>query len=103
MMTDVLTQRRKIVLDALDEMGIPYGVPQGGQFLFADVSVTGMRDVELAYKFLRDQQVLTIPGSCFGSPNENYIRIAFLTTEANLREGMRRIKCVIDEVMPAKR
>ena len=104
MMADVLTQRRKIVLDALDEMGIPYGIPQGGQFLFADVSVTGMSDVELAYRFLRDQQVLTIPGSCFGSPNENYIRIAFLTTEANLREGMRRIKCVIDEVMmPAKR
>lgn len=103
MMADVLTARRKIVLDALDEMGIPYGVPQGGQFLFADVSVTGMRDVELAYKFLRDQQVLTIPGSCFGSPNEDYIRIAFLTTEENLREGMRRIKCVIDEVMPAKR
>lgn len=103
MMAEVLTQRRKIVLDALDEMGIPYGVPQGGQFLFADVSVTGMGDVELAYKFLRDEQVLTIPGSCFGSPNEDYLRIAFLTTEENLREGMRRIKRVVDEVMPVKK
>lgn len=103
MMADVLSRRRKIILDALDEMGIPYGVPQGGQFLFMDISVTGWRDVDLARKILRDQHVLTIPGSCFGSPNENYIRLAFLTSEENLREGMRRIKLVMDEVMPSGR
>jgi aminotransferase len=99
MMTETLIRRRKLVLDALDDMGIPYGVPQGGQFLFADVSVTGMKDLDLAHKLLRDQQILTIPGSCFGSPNENYIRIAFLTSQENLEEGMRRMKIVIDEVM----
>lgn len=102
MMLDVLTMRRKIVLNALDEMGIPYGVPQGGQFLFMDISVTGWRDIDLSRKILREQHVLTIPGSCFGSPNENYIRLAFLTSEENLREGMRRIKLVIDEVMPRR-
>ncbi len=98
MMTEVLTKRRQLVLDALDEMGLPYGIPQGGQFLFADVSGTGMKDVDLAFKLLHEGHVLTIPGSCFGAPNENYIRIAFLTSQENLQEGMRRFKVVLDEV-----
>ena len=98
-MTDTLTRRRQVVLDALDAMGIPYGVPQGGQFLFADISGTGWRDVDFAFKLLREAKVLVIPGSCFGSPNENYIRIAFLTSVDRLDEGMRRIKHVVDEVM----
>ena len=99
MMHKELTRRRRMMLDKLDEMGIPYGVPHGGQFLFMDISVTGMSDVDLSFKLLRDQQVLSIPGSCFGSPNENYIRLAFLTDYERLEEGMRRIKIVIDEVM----
>jgi len=98
MMTEVLTRRRQLVLDALDEMGLPYGIPQGGQFLFVDVSGTGIKDVDLSFKLLHDGHLLTIPGSCFGSPNENYIRIAFLTSEENLREGMRRFKAVLDQV-----
>jgi aminotransferase len=98
-MHKVLTRRRRMMLDKLDAMGIPYGIPHGGQFLFMDISITGMSDVDLSFKLLRDQKVLTIPGSCFGSPNEDYIRLAFLTDYERLEEGMDRIKVVIDEVM----
>ena len=97
-MVETLTARRRIILDALDEMGVPYGVPQGGQFLFADISFTGWRDVDLAFKILRDVHVSTIPGSIFGADSEDYIRIAFLTPEAELREGLGRMKRVFDEV-----
>jgi len=34
-------RRRRIALEALDSMGIPYGVPQDGQFVFANISHTG--------------------------------------------------------------
>ena len=101
LMVDTLTARRKIILEALDEMGVPYGVPQGGQFLFADISFTGWKDVDLAFKILRDAHVSTIPGSIFGADTEDYIRIAFLTPEDELREGLGRMKRVFDEVAAA--
>jgi aspartate/methionine/tyrosine aminotransferase len=39
-MREAYVRRRRIVLDALDNMGIPYGASQGGQFVFADISAT---------------------------------------------------------------
>ena len=100
-MTDTLTRRRQVVLDALDAMGIPYGVPQGGQFLFADISGTGWGDVDLAFKLLREAHVSTIPGSIFGAQNDHYLRIAFLTPEEELREGMARMKRVFERLRRA--
>ncbi len=92
-------RRRRIVLDALDEMGIEYGMPQGGQFVFADVGYTGMDVADLARKILVDQHVLAYPGSAFDRERGQYLRMTFLQPEEKLREGLRRMKLVIDEIV----
>lgn len=100
-MREAYARRRRIVLDALDSMGISYGVPQGGQFIFADIGFTGMSCVDLAQKILSEQHVLVYPGSAFSRDRDNYLRITFLQPEENLREGLGRMKLAMDKILAA--
>ncbi len=95
MMADTYKRRRRIMLDALDEMGIEYGVPQGGQFVFADIGFTGHDSFSFAKRVLSEQHVLAYPGGAFSESSNNYIRMTFLQPEEKLREGMERMKIAL--------
>ena len=95
MMADAYSRRRRIMLDALDEMGLDYGVPQGGQFVFADISFTGMDSFSFAKRVLSEQHVLAYPGGAFSEASRHYIRMTFLQPEEKLREGMERMKIAL--------
>jgi aminotransferase len=91
--------RRQLVLDAMDSMGISYGMPQGGQFIFADISFTGMDSISLAQKILSEEHVLAYPGSAFAKGWDEYLRITFLQPEDKLREGLERMKRAMDKIL----
>ncbi|MCY4062765.1 MAG: pyridoxal phosphate-dependent aminotransferase [Chloroflexi bacterium] len=99
MMADAYRRRRRLVLDALDSMGIEYGLPQGGQFVFADIGFTGMDSGEVAQRILSDQHVLTYPGSAFSKDRKNYLRMTFLQPEEQLTEGLERMKVAMSNIM----
>ena len=84
-------RRRKVVLEAFDAMGIKYGMPQGGQFIFADVSHLGIDSVELAARILEEEHVLIYPGGAFAPDSKYYVRVTFLQPEAKLKEGLERM------------
>ena len=92
-------RRRKVVMDALDQMDIPYGLPQGGQFIFADISHTGMGSLELSLRILEEQHVLAYPGSAFGENWEHCLRITFLQPEEKLQEGMDKMRVTMQNIM----
>jgi aminotransferase len=98
-MRNAYIRRRRLVLDALDSMGIGYGVPQGGQFIFADIGFTGMKCTDLSQQILSEEHVLVYPGSAFARDRENYLRITFLQPEDKLREGLERMKRAMDRIM----
>lgn len=100
MMAETYRRRRQIVLEALDAMGLQYGVPQGGQFVYADISFTGMDSGELAEKILTDQHVLVYPGSAFDKARGEYIRITFLQPEEKLRVGLEKMRVAMKKIMP---
>lgn len=95
-MRETYIRRRTVVLDALTAMGLPHGKPQGGQFVFVDVSRTGMDSIALAKKVLSEQHVLAYPGGAFSPGMDDYVRITFLQSEEKLRDGLARMKRVID-------
>ncbi|PJF27419.1 MAG: pyridoxal phosphate-dependent aminotransferase [Phototrophicales bacterium] len=99
MMADEYKRRRKLVMEALDEMGIKYGVPQGGQFVYADIGFTGMDSAELARRILSDQHVLVYPGAAFDKERGQYIRMTFLQPEDKLREGLERMRVAMKNIM----
>lgn len=99
MMADAYRRRRRLVLDALDAMGMTYGLPQGGQFVFADIGFTGMDSGEVAQRILSDQHVLAYPGSAFSKDRKNYLRMTFLQPEELLTEGLERMKVAMHNIM----
>lgn len=103
MMQEAYVQRRLMVLEALEAMGMKYGMPQGGQFVFADISFTGMGSAEIAQKMLTDQHVLVYPGAAFSKDRKDYIRMTFLQPEDKLKEGLERMKTAIDNIMSEKK
>lgn len=97
-MREAYVRRRRIVLEALDEMGLRYGMPKGGQFVYADITHTGFSSAELAQKILQEQHVLVYPGSAFSKAREQYLRMTFLQPEDKLREGLQRMKVAMDSI-----
>ena len=99
MMADAYRRRRRLVLDALDAMGIKYGLPQGGQFVFADIGFTGMDSGEVAQRILTEQHVLAYPGSAFSKDRKDYLRMTFLQPEDQLIEGLERMKVAMSKIV----
>ena len=102
MMAAAYRRRRRMVLDALDAMGMKYGLPQGGQFVFADIGFTGMDSAEVAQRMLTDQHVLAYPGAAFSKDRKNYLRMTFLQPEDKLKEGLERMKTAMQNMMAEK-
>ncbi len=98
MMAAAYAKRRRLVLDALDEMGMQYGLPQGGQFVFANIAFTGMDSAEVAQRILSEQHVLAYPGSAFSKERKDYLRMTFLQPEDQLVEGLRRMKLAMANI-----
>lgn len=91
-------RRRQVVLEAIQSMGLPYGEPQGGQFVFVDISSTGMSSLDLSQRILTEQHVLAYPGGAFSESMNQFLRMTFLQPEEKLRDGLTRMKRVIDQV-----
>jgi aminotransferase len=91
-MKNALVRRRAIVMQGLDRIGIPYGIPQGGQFIFADISRLKMGSLAFCEWILENCQVLLYPGATYGADFDDSLRITFLQNESKLEEAMHRIE-----------
>lgn len=91
-MKAIYKKRRKLIMDGLDRINIPYGIPQGGQFVFADISRLSMNSMEFCEWILDKCHVLVYPGGGYGPAFNNYFRITFLQEEEKLKEAMNRIE-----------
>jgi aspartate/methionine/tyrosine aminotransferase len=85
-------RRRQVVLEGLERLGLGYGLPQGGQFVFADISSTSMSSIDFVRWVLEGCHVLIYPGGAFGPAYDNFIRITFLQPEELLAEAFERIE-----------
>ncbi|KAJ1509702.1 hypothetical protein HMI54_014535 [Coelomomyces lativittatus] len=105
--------RARILMKGLEDLGIPYVKPNGGYFIFADLSavkvpehywldheVAGLPDLKdwkMCYWLTKEIGVAAIPPSAFYSqPHQslaaNYARLCFCKTEETLHEAVRRLQ-----------
>lgn len=92
------TRRRRLIMEAFDRIGLPYGTPQGGQFILVDVRPTGLTSVEFARQMLEEAHVLVFPGVGYGEAWGGYIRMTFLQPEDLIAEAMSRIADAIPKL-----
>lgn len=95
-MRETYAARRRLLLDALDEMGFTYGEPRGGLYIWVNTSSTGIDAVELSRMFL-DEGVLLFPGTGFGDGWGGYMRMTLLQPIDVLVEAITRMKRALDK------
>ncbi len=88
----IYEDRRRVLLDGFDELGIPYGPHGGGLFVWADVSKFGMGAETFCYRLLDETGVLMFPGNSFGDRWENWVRVSLLAPEQSVAEAIGRIR-----------
>lgn len=96
-MLDAFANRRKLIMDGLDQIpGLSYSKPYGAFYIMVDVSGLHMTSTEFSQKLLEEKYVATVPALGLGDPSEKYVRISYATSEANIKEGLRRIRELVD-------
>ena len=83
-------KRRKMMMDGLDALpGIRVPEPEGAFYVFADVTGTGMSDMEFADGAL-EAGVQLIPASLI-TGGEGFVRVSYAADEEAIEEGLRRL------------
>lgn len=105
-MVDAFKRRRDLVIELMKDIkGLKNNVPQGAFYLFPEASyyfgkTDGNRTIkntmDLCLYILEKAHVATVPGDAFGSPD--YIRFSYATSDDQLREALKRMKKVLDEL-----
>lgn len=94
-MRQAYAERRVYMMEALDQMGLTYGYPGGGFYIYANISSTGLPSPQFCETLLREGQVLIFPGTMFGDESEDYIRISYLQPLERIKEAVARMERVI--------
>ncbi|ACX51224.1 aminotransferase class I and II [Ammonifex degensii KC4] len=84
--------RRRLVVNAFKEMGLPCPEPKGAFYAFPYVGGTGMSEEEFCEKLLLEEKVAVVPGTAFGPSGRGHIRCSFAASVKDLTEAFRRMK-----------
>jgi aminotransferase len=99
-MREEYNRRRRLVVHALNEMGLPCFEPLGAFYAFPDVRSVGLSSNEFCERFLREEKVAIVPGHAFGDCGEGFVRISYAASMENIREAMVRLKRFVERNRP---
>ncbi len=102
MMKKSYDQRRKFLMNAFHEMGLPCFEPFGAFYVFPDIREFRMTSEEFAFALLDAQNIAVVPGTAFGDSGEGFLRISYAYSIEKLRTAMERIALFIGELRNGK-
>ena len=73
-------------------------MPKGAFYAFPNISKLGLSSREFAMRLLKEKHVVVVPGTGFGEGGEGFVRLAYATSEENIREGLRRMKEFVESL-----
>jgi aminotransferase len=85
-------RRRKLVVGALNDMGLRCAEPKGAFYAFPQIGSAGMNDETFAERLLMEERVAVIPGSAFGEAGAGHVRICYAQRYELLEEAMDRLR-----------
>jgi len=85
-------ERRRTIVNGLNEAGLPTFEPEGAFYCFPDITSTGFSSEEFAQTLLEEEKVACVPGTAFGPSGEGYVRCSYATGLAEIEEALSRIK-----------
>lgn len=98
-MAESFAHRRMIMHEGLNSLpGVTAPEPEGAFYILADVTGTGMTDIQFADRALSEARVQVIPGSLMKG-GEGLIRLSYATSLENIREGIERLQQWLSLIM----
>ncbi len=85
-------QRRTLLYNELNRIGLTTPEPRGAFYIFPDVSVTGLSAADFVEKLLLEEKVMVLPGESFGEKGKNHVRICYATPYEGIKEALLRIE-----------
>jgi len=91
-------RRRRLIVDGLNQIGLPTFEPRGAFYAFPKVSVTGLDDNAFSTRLLEEEHVAAVPGSGFGKGGEGFIRCSYATSYEKIEEALRRMERFVNRL-----
>lgn len=91
-------RRRRLIVGALNEMGLECFEPHGAFYAFPSVKSTGLSSEEFAERLLAEEKVAVVPGNAFGECGEGFIRCSYATALPNIQQAMRRMARFVGKI-----
>jgi aspartate aminotransferase len=85
-------QRRDLLVDGLNHVGLPCEVPQGAFYVFPRITRISKDSRTAARMLLSKAHVATVPGVVFGGQGEGYVRFSYAVDPHVIEEGLAALK-----------
>ena len=92
MMRESYNQRRRYVVNELNDMGLHCFEPFGAFYVFPSIRHLNMTSDEFATRLLETEKLAVVPGTAFGACGEGFIRISYAYSLEELKEALNRIR-----------
>ena len=90
-MREAYNQRRRFLMHAFREIGLPCFEPFGAFYVFPCIKEFGMTSEEFAMKLLEEEHVAVVPGTAFGDCGEGFLRISYAYSIDDLKVALERL------------
>lgn len=91
-MREAYNQRRRFLMHAFEQMGLPCFEPFGAFYVFPSIKKFGMTSEEFAMRFLEEEHVAVVPGTAFGQCGEGFLRISYAYSIEELKVALARLE-----------
>lgn len=93
-----LRVKRDKMVAGLNEIGLKTLLPPGTFYAFPDITSTGMTSKQFTDYLLNEFGVAVVSGTAFGSQGEGYVRMTFAVPDAELEEGLSRMRKAMERL-----
>ena len=90
-MRDSYCERRNLIVDGLNRIGLECLLPKGAFYAFPSIRSTGLDSTEFAERLLKAERVAVVPGVVFGASGEGFVRCCYATAASELIEALDRM------------
>ena len=88
-------ERRRLMVDGFNAIGMPCFEPRGAFYAFPSVAASGMDSETFAWTLLEEEEVAVVPGPAFGQAGEGYVRACYATAKEKIEEALERMSSFV--------
>ena len=97
-MKEEYNDRRKIIVDGFNKLGLTCREPKGAFYAFPSIASTGMTSDEFCERLLYSKRVAIVPGTAFGESGEGFVRASYCYSIDHIKEALIRIGEFLKEI-----